>query len=196
MSVLQNGDKGRTVWTVRFTTAPQRGNYLDPTSGVLVGLVGTEGNSLLHRISAIHDPEEVKAELTSILKVLPARTALSLFSWSVARRTSDLSFGVHVPRRSLLLSTDPPDNHTQCQALPSGIHSKFDQLRLHTYRTCAILQYWLRKCHNLICSLSSAFGLPVMKHACMRSQHDCTCMEFCMHPLVNFASSEAFMQFT
>ena len=68
--MLQNGLLGQTVWTVRLETAPQRGSYLmDPSSGVLVGLVGKHGNSLLHRISAVHDSEEINAELGRILEV-------------------------------------------------------------------------------------------------------------------------------
>lgn len=87
--MLQSGQQGQTVWTVRFETAPQRGSYLmDPTSGVLVGLVGMEGNSLLHRISAVHNPEEINAELQRILKVLPWSANSAQFCTSASQSSS------------------------------------------------------------------------------------------------------------
>ena len=55
---------------MRLETAGERGSYLrEDTSGVLLGLVGQQGKSWLHRISALNDPDEVNRELGRILRV-------------------------------------------------------------------------------------------------------------------------------
>ncbi len=67
---LQEGTASQTVYTVRLSTGRRRGAALsDFNAGVQLCLIGKDGSGYLHKVQALHDPEEVERELHRICQV-------------------------------------------------------------------------------------------------------------------------------
>lgn len=78
-----------TVYTLRFTTAVQRGSSLDePNAAVHVCLVSEDGSAILQRIPPVSDAQAMQAELSEIQQVILSVNALHLNRISIAFSTS------------------------------------------------------------------------------------------------------------
>ncbi|GAB4821531.1 hypothetical protein N2152v2_008577 [Parachlorella kessleri] len=77
---LQEGTASQTVYTVRLSTGRRRGAALsDFNAGVQLCLIGKDGSGYLHKVPALHDPEEVERELHRICQVVDHSSGANCF---------------------------------------------------------------------------------------------------------------------